>query len=197
MLYRRLYRRMMKIGQQFDRRPAFKAFVFTDKVSFEYGDEQESEIVYNYTNYEKSMQDLLRSFCSPGQLYVPKKLLTNLIKNAFRGKNNGVDGSEIGLNRTESIDLIFLSMRYLFRCQNIAFQLTEKHEPLHLLNKWEAKLAPVELLPEMCDGALLLSHPLWMNWPYSNSLVLVSSYSEDHAVGFILNKVMPVLFLSM
>lgn len=199
MLTRLLYRTLLKLSRKFEERPVTKAFVFSEQIRFDQSDDFSTESRLKDMKFpERALHSEIYEFCSPGVLYLPRKSIATSVKAAFRAEDF------YGLDTTTRIDCAFLAIRYLSHVQKIAGELTQL--PAHAEDSSsgstissvgdisERASASIVHVPELQTGSLLLSHPLWIPWPYNHSIILVWSYTEDHAIGLLLNKLYHVKF---
>jgi hypothetical protein len=174
--------------------------------------ERDYDIVM-HTNAEKVMKHYVDSVCTPGLFYKPQVSLAQIVRNGFRQPSpvelTTVEQHQLGFM---AVRLLFNCERLGNEASSIVINTPEPILPaasdaanqIIAVEPADASIAAKEssfsstsstasapLLVQadkLEPGVLLISHPLCVERPLGNAIVLVTHVSEDHCSGMILNK---------
>lgn len=214
MLRKHLYRTLLKLGSKFDQNPRMKAFIFTGDARFPEYDEQERDMdqVILMEDVDRAMKEVVEFVCAPGIFYKPETSLKDVVRSSFRGPPPK-DLDEHARNQ-----LGFMAIRLLYNCEKLATELTYKGSSASQMTpsiggveavKAHTAAEPIMSMPlahptselaanmtgdyfqetnELKAGVLLVSHPLRVQYPFNNAVLLLTHVSEDTSAGILLNK---------
>lgn len=208
MLRKHIYRTLLKLGTKFDQNPRMKAFVFTGEARFPEFDEKEHEMdqVILMEDVDRAMKDIVDSACAPGIFYKPEVSFKDMVRKNFRS------APMVELDEHAQNQLGFMAIRLLYNCEKLALELTYKgptdgQTPLPLsaadvAQKSISTTTPTESEPastvhnsayfqptnDIQAGSILVSHPLRVQHPFNNAVLLVTEVTDDGSACILLNK---------
>ena len=213
MLRKNLYRTLFNLGKKFDKNPRYKAMIFTSEARFrrihsdDTGDRHSS--VEMKTNLDISMKYYVDKVCSPGFFYKPSISLADVVRDGFRNP------PPVELSAMERNQLAFMAIRFLFNCKKLGDKMSSLcpvNSPNVIISNNEANaVVNIELCeqdkqtqkllfnpannkplltiqPTPTAGSLLVSHPLHLQYPFNNTVILLTEVENNYSSGFILNK---------
>lgn len=204
MLRTHLYRSLLKLGKKFDKNPRFKALIFSHEARFsdENFDQIGLEINIKHPT-DQAMKAFTDQMISNGTFYKPEASLTDLVRDSFRKPLS------IELNENEKNQLGFMAIKQLYDCERIANEMSsvklnspalEQTPQIEGQEAVASAAAPSSITNQTTDspllttanklteGILLVTHPMRVQFPFTNSVILLSHVTEDHSTGIVLNK---------
>jgi hypothetical protein len=204
MLQRKLYRSLLRVGKKFDANPHYKAFIFSSEATFPTDNlqsefDRRTEIVLA-NNADQAMKHLVDSFCLPGIFYKPSVSLESTIRRAFRTP------LPVELSDVEKDHVGLVALRQLLGCQRLAEetssavinadvrstpskgkQMVVEPSAMDTVGHSTSSIPLLEPATELEPGVILVAHPLTVEPPLENAVILMTSVAENYCQGLILN----------
>jgi len=186
-----LYRSLLRQAKKIDENPALKFLVVT-KPKSAFDRDNNSIINFNFDTHD--LNNFIERFTGGGQFYRPESSMVQLVRNAFRIKEN--------VDETEMVSTTFSALRLLADVNDMNEHLLESWDPLPPLppvsdkdpskNRSVLKQITDFSAVESFTGRLLITHPVScidQNEFHRAVILLHEDVDEtDMLTGYIINK---------